>query len=383
MSRRQLLRRAVLAAAATTTIGSVDGADAATVTCGQVITASITVDNDLTDCTGKGLVVGANDITIDLNGHTIDSTASIITPDIIGVDVGAFDRVTVRNGRIAHFRTGVRLGSDAGAATDAVIVALRLDGTDFAISEQRGARNIIAFNEATGFGSSGGAQINLEPSSAGETTVAYNVVNGPMLVLSPRNRIEHNQAPQFYVGEPGNHVAWNVATGTGNFGTRFVVRGSDSTIEYNTVGGLGAAVGIYVESSRNVVRRNIVLKAEETGLLVSSGYNRVATAAADNVLLNNTVSQGRDGIVISGGECDPLGGCKDPALRTLVRHNRTRYNSGDGIRVEAPQTTLTRNVARHNGDLGIEAVAGVTDGGENRAAFNGNPAQCVGVVCGP
>jgi len=33
------------------------------------------------------------------------------------------------------------------------------------------------------------------------------------------------------------------------------------------------------------------------------------------------------------------------------------------------------------GDLGIEAVPGVTDGGGNHAAANGNPAQCVNLAC--
>jgi len=43
-----------------------------TVTCGQVITQSIKVANDLTDCPGDGLVIGANNVKIDLHGHTID-----------------------------------------------------------------------------------------------------------------------------------------------------------------------------------------------------------------------------------------------------------------------------------------------------------------------
>jgi hypothetical protein len=45
--------------------------------------------------------------------------------------------------------------------------------------------------------------------------------------------------------------------------------------------------------------------------------------------------------------------------------------------------TLSRNHANANFDLGIEAGAGVTDGGGNRAAANGNPAQCAGVSCNP
>jgi hypothetical protein len=45
-------------------------------------------------------------------------------------------------------------------------------------------------------------------------------------------------------------------------------------------------------------------------------------------------------------------------------------------------TTLTGNHALRNGDLGIEAVFGVTDGGRNKAHGNGNPAQCTNVACG-
>jgi hypothetical protein len=36
----------------------------------------------------------------------------------------------------------------------------------------------------------------------------------------------------------------------------------------------------------------------------------------------------------------------------------------------------------HNGDLGIEAAPGA-DGGGNKASGNGNPLQCVNVVCRP
>jgi hypothetical protein len=42
---------------------------------------------------------------------------------------------------------------------------------------------------------------------------------------------------------------------------------------------------------------------------------------------------------------------------------------------------LTKNRAVRNGDLGIEAVAGVTDGGRNRASGNGDARQCVNVKC--
>jgi hypothetical protein len=44
-------------------------------------------------------------------------------------------------------------------------------------------------------------------------------------------------------------------------------------------------------------------------------------------------------------------------------------------------TTLRNNRADDNGDFGIDAVAGVTDGGGNTASGNGNPLQCRNVFC--
>jgi hypothetical protein len=39
------------------------------------------------------------------------------------------------------------------------------------------------------------------------------------------------------------------------------------------------------------------------------------------------------------------------------------------------------NRADDNGDFGIDAVAGVTDGGGNTASGNGNALQCRNVFC--
>ena len=62
-------------------------------------------------------------------------------------------------------------------------------------------------------------------------------------------------------------------------------------------------------------------------------------------------------------------------------------NNDDGIEIDSggaiPENSvvLTRNTANDNGDFGIEAVLGVTDGGGNKASGNGNPLQCLNVFC--
>jgi hypothetical protein len=81
-----------------------------------------------------------------------------------------------------------------------------------------------------------------------------------------------------------------------------------------------------------------------------------------------------DGIVIDLNRVGPVTG-------TIVDRNRVVRSGDDGIDVNAQDTTVMRNVANRNADFGIEAPAGVTDGGGNRAAGNGNPLQCIHVSC--
>jgi hypothetical protein len=68
------------------------------------------------------------------------------------------------------------------------------------------------------------------------------------------------------------------------------------------------------------------------------------------------------------------------------RHTSGPYacpSKDDGFDVESRTTKLTGNRAVRNRDLGIEAVAGVIDGGGNVARHNGGPRQlpCTHVIC--
>ncbi|MET7426807.1 hypothetical protein [Dactylosporangium sp. NPDC005555] len=69
-------------------------------------------------------------------------------------------------------------------------------------------------------------------------------------------------------------------------------------------------------------------------------------------------------------------------LVPVVTGNLVFGSTGDGIHIAAP-TTVMRNVTVRNTGYGIEATAGVHDGGGNVAAANGPPAQCVNVRCLP
>ena len=95
------------------------------------------------------------------------------------------------------------------------------------------------------------------------------------------------------------------------------------------------------------------------------------TPPSDNSVIRNvTTSRNNDGIRV-----DP------DAAGTVLARNLAVHSGADGIDVRAPGTTVTRNTANDNHDLGISAVPGVIDGGGNRAAGNGSPAQCTNIAC--
>src|SRR5215470_817197 len=98
--------------------------------CGDTITTSVQLRTDLT-CPGDGLIVGADNIVINLDGHTIrgsDGTGSIGIAD--GVRGPSHSNVTIRNGTIGgYFYIGVSLhGSQAVNLVDLQVLSIRYGG---------------------------------------------------------------------------------------------------------------------------------------------------------------------------------------------------------------------------------------------------------------
>jgi len=82
------------------------------VACGDTITADTTLDSDLIDCPNNGIVIGADDITLDLDGHTVEGNNELLDPchkDQF-CDTGILDHghsgVTIGDGAVTHFGTG-------------------------------------------------------------------------------------------------------------------------------------------------------------------------------------------------------------------------------------------------------------------------------------
>jgi parallel beta-helix repeat protein len=123
----------VLLCAAACALPTPAWADETTVGCGQVITESIKLANDLPNCPGIGLEVGAPKITIDLNGHTIDGTGGSIASGIdnspTGVSTTGHSEVKIKDGTITGFADGISLGTGANRNDIERILAID-NGTD-------------------------------------------------------------------------------------------------------------------------------------------------------------------------------------------------------------------------------------------------------------
>jgi hypothetical protein len=89
-----------------------------------------------------------------------------------------------------------------------------------------------------------------------------------------------------------------------------------------------------------------------------------------------------EGTVVSGNHLSRNGfnPSDDPDLDDGVTARFFDFSENPGPLEALAGVTLSDNRADRNADLGFD-VLGVTDGGGNRAKFNGNPAQCDGVVC--
>ena len=152
-----------LTAAAAMTAGT-PAASAATLQCGETITADTTLQADLLDCPRHGLVIGADGVTIDLNGHTIggDGIAATGAPDV-GVLSEFHDGVTIENGTIEGFDIDAYLESAHGG---------RMHGLTVRDSSQSGilARNSTAVTISGNHASDGFAGVTLLFTTASTAT---------------------------------------------------------------------------------------------------------------------------------------------------------------------------------------------------------------------
>ncbi len=266
-------------------------ASAAHVACGQTITQSTVLDGNVGPCSGNGIVIGADNITLDLNGFTVFGTSAA------GEGVGILARgrrgVTVRNGSVRLFDGGVVLEGGSGNT----VTRIRAD-------ENIGNRATTDYGDGIALFASSG------------NTITANVVrrNGPFSGIS-------------LVGNSDNNVVDSNAVQGNN------IQSSPTFMD---------DIGIRVEGpgvNGNVVRNNSVMGSGLDGILVFPFGTNTGNTVERNVVRGNgfhdKAHRRGNGMVIG-------------ASSTRVENNIAEGNAASGIRVNGRTNTLRFNRATNN-----------------------------------
>jgi parallel beta-helix repeat protein len=378
----------IVGAALSMGVGSASGhASGPQPSCGDTITVNTKLVKDLVNCPNNGLVIGADNITLDLNGHVIDGDGAEFAecPPDEACDIGVLDfdhhGVTIKGGKVReftfgalvvgasdsrlsrldlshHFFSGLLLAESSHSVVDGITATDNGLTTDQAGVDIFDSHHLtLAGNDVFANGDIGFFVSGLDDGRFVGNRIADHPETGILLDHGNRNEFSRNR---FTNDQDGIVVSGDGNTVTGNW----LSGPSDCPEE--------CGFGISLEGGAgNVIERNTVLRFHQAGIRAASfeefgGPPTVGNTIRRNLLRGATV----DGLLV-----------ESTAFDTLLERNIAIGAGDDGIDVDNAATTLTRNLAVRNGDLGIEAVAGVTDGDGNHAAANGNPAQCTNVAC--
>ena len=276
--------------------------------CGATITSDTRLRGDLVDCPGDGLVIGADNVTLDLGRRTVDGVGTGV-----GIRLAGHRGVKVTGGTVREFGGGLALDDADGARVSGLQVtgiagrgidlANGSDGNDFTAVDSSGNRTGFAVTESTG------NRLRL-------STLSGNAVTGVLVLRSTKTKVQGNRV----VDNAGNGIAF-VEGSTANEASANVVRGSVTSLWIDT-------------SDRNVFALNAV----------SGGGDGVLVAGSGNVVTGNVIDR-------SVGGCE---GC---------------FGYGIGVTAGTGNVVKANLVTRSAGPLDIFAAAGaVADGGGNRAA---------------
>ena len=312
------------------------------IACGDTITADTTLDRDLTDCPDNGILIGADDITLDLNGHMIFGDGELVRRCPRGqfCDVGVANDghagVTIRGGSVRGFAVGV---SVLGGRNDRFV---KLDSSR---------------NQFFGFVIAGSSRTVIRDSSGHDNPRPDG--DGLGVFGSHDLRIVHNsfrrngQLGMHIDGSTRNLIKGNLLARNGDFGILLEGGGNQLRANHSVRDGVaGIQVG---PGRRNVIVGNRIDRSGE-GIALEKGRGNVV---ARNVI----VGVRHDGIRL--GMWDPPVG----NTRTVVRRNLVVDSGRDGYRVaeRVRGAVLVGNVARRSGDDGFDIDSPSTRLIRNRA----------------
>jgi large repetitive protein len=303
--------------------------------CGSVLKKSVVLYADMSCTTDAALDVGAPNITINLNGHSVTDTSGLGIRDI------GFAGVAVTNGSVTASD-----GVYAVQANKLHLKSLRLGGNGAAVVVKQSNNAVIEYLRITG-----PTVFGVELSDGSTYARIANIVQVDT---------QPNRGIGISLDAPGNVVSQAQLSGD-NFGVAVGQDADHSLLEHVTA--TLNNIGILVDSSFATVR-GAQLKSNGVGI-DDEGTNGVLIA--NSTMLSNA----RDGVFESG------------TTHTTLRGNLAHGNGQDGFNLAfSTSDLLASNAGTDNGRYGINASSTDVDGGGNTAKGNAG-GQCIGpIVCG-
>jgi parallel beta-helix repeat protein len=334
--------------------------------CGSTLKADVVFTHGLV-CAGTALSIGAEGITVNLNGHTLKGNGS-------GTGISTNGHaVTIRNGRITNLARGVWANQGANHGPTIVQVQFDHDRTGVSLIQVGGTRV-----RASSF------MNNQSGISCGESVGAYDVYSSNTFSKNTRGvdlfscvsaRIRNNSFSANTTGISGTRT-WSMVIDSnhiagGTNGIDFEAHNQDAVITRNTI--TYGRVGVRIASSGvplnpvtgNTISSNVMRNNGAAGLAIIIDATQLA--ANNNFVIANVFD--RNGFKPAGTTNSPLG--------TAI------INDGAYANVLAGNAAFTfrDNIATGNAGHGIQALTGIDDGGGNTASGNGGADQCLGVAC--
>jgi parallel beta-helix repeat protein len=231
--------------------------------CGEVITRSVVLTEDLECTDGDGLVIGADKITVDLGGHTV--AAPRFGP-YAGVRNTGHDHVTILGGH-ADGQYGVLL---QGGADDNRVLGLTVFGQVAGIGIADSQRAVVRDNysyDGSGYG------LWLRHSNEG-------VIEGNRLAQENDDGNAHGGI-RLTDGSSGNRVAHNQASSNGSDGI-YVSAGSRRNVIVRNTATWNTDDGIDVDDPDNTVSGNVTDDNGDYGVEAVRGVRGAGNRANGN-----------------------------------------------------------------------------------------------------
>ena len=246
--------------------------------CGAVVTTSVQLAADIGPCHDHAIIVGADNITIDLNGHQVfGEGGTVVVHQASGVFSDNHTGVVVTNGTIHHMYHGVRIRR--GSHNLVTKITARDNAGGDGVVFETSTDNVASFN--TIFGNSGFAGMaTFNTNSLPGQSAARNTFTDNIVYLNNSHGITIENGTGHIVRR--NQVSTNARDGISLF-----TGVSGILVEANQVfANAGNGINVRAGANGNIVRANQVSRNAGRGIQVSGQNNQILTNVASGNLLD-------------------------------------------------------------------------------------------------